>query len=726
MSATATTARPGGGAADHQQHVPRTALANRLRAVRDCPLVTLVAPAGFGKTTLLSQWAERDPRSTAWVDAGRGRRTAGAAREGVASALRELGAGPLLSGTATVDRVTAAWAAVGKPTVLVFDDAHLLDDRTAAFLSRLTAVTPAGSLLVLAGRALPKLAGPSISLLRATGRLHEVGLADLALSRREAGAAIKAAGVSMSDADLTTLMEETEGWPAGIHEAVAVLSRGGAGRRSLRAGHDELLEFVRGECLATLEPGQRAFLRRTSILDRMCGALCDATLDSTGSAAVLDSLTATGVFLVPLDRRSEWFRYHHLLRESLRQELLTQEPELVAELHHNAAGWLEPHGDSSGALRHAHEAGNKGDFARIFGAAALAEYDRGRSSTVQEWLADLGADELAADRRAAVVAARLHAHAGRLAESERCLAVASRGRGRDAGTGTAVALVRAALCAGGAEAMVADADRALEKLPGNDPWRPYGLLLAGTARALLGDDDAARVLGRAVVAAERLEAHDSRLLALAESSLLAANQGSWATADAHLLRACGTAEEHGLEEHPGFALALALCARIDLRNGRWNDAQAAIARAQRLLPVLTSALPWLSVQARLELAAAFVMLRDAPSAGTLLVEADGILTTCELGGLRRRRDRLAADVAAIPAGEDGQTIRLSRAELRLLPLLGTHLSFREIGTHLFLSRHTVKTQAISAYRKLGASSRREAVAEATRLALIEAPVDLAA
>jgi LuxR family maltose regulon positive regulatory protein len=132
------------------------------------------------------------------------------------------------------------------------------------------------------------------------------------------------------------------------------------------------------------------------------------------------------------------------------------------------------------------------------------------------------------------------------------------------------------------------------------------------------------------------------------------------------------------------------------------------------------------VQARLELAAAFVMLRDAPSAGTMLVAADEILRTRELGSLRRRRNRLAADVAAIPAGEEGQTIRLSRAELRLLPLLGTHLSFREIGAHLFLSRHTVKTQAISAYRKLGASSRGEAVVEAARLTLIEAPTDLAA
>ena len=219
LSANVTTTRPGGGVRDDQQHIQRTALANRLRAICDCPLVTLVAPAGYGKTMLISQWAERDPRCFAWVDAGPGRRTAGSAREGVASVLRGLGAGPILSGTAAVDRVTAAWAAVGKPTVLVVDDAHLLDDRTTALVSRLTAVTPPGSLLVLAGRALPRLAGPSISLLRATGRLHEVGPADLALSRREAAAALRATGVSISDADLTTLMEETEGWPAGIHEA---------------------------------------------------------------------------------------------------------------------------------------------------------------------------------------------------------------------------------------------------------------------------------------------------------------------------------------------------------------------------------------------------------------------------------------------------------------------------------------------------------------------------
>src|SRR6185312_1247345 len=112
------------GVRDDRQHVQRTALANQLRAVRDCPLVILAAPTGYGKTTLISQWAERDPRCFAWVDGGPGRRAAGAARESVASVLRELGAGPVLGSTATVDRVAAAWAAVGKPTVLVFDDAN--------------------------------------------------------------------------------------------------------------------------------------------------------------------------------------------------------------------------------------------------------------------------------------------------------------------------------------------------------------------------------------------------------------------------------------------------------------------------------------------------------------------------------------------------------------------------------------------------------------------------
>jgi LuxR family maltose regulon positive regulatory protein len=675
--------------------VPRTALVNRLRAVRGCALVTLVAPPGYGKTTLLSQWAERDPRRFAWI-----------------------------ADDAQLEQLT--WDDRGKPTVLVFDDAHLLGDQAGLTVSRLIATTPAGSLVVLSGRTLPRLADPSLPLLRATGRLVELGVDELALGRREAGAALKAFGASVTETELTALLEETEGWPAGIQQAAATLRARPAGRRNgFRPENSTMIEFFQDECLAALGPDERSFLRRTSVLDRMCGELCDATLDATGGARALESLAAMNVFLVPLDRRGEWFRYHHLLRDSLRRELAEHEPELVTELHRRAAAWLERDGDSRGALRHAQAAGNREHFAGIFGTAALAEYNGSSSADVQGWLTDLDDDELlAADPRAAVVAARLHAHSGDLAEAQRCLSAAT--GAPDTRTDATVALVRAALCESGPGAMLATTERALRDLPGNDGWRPYGLLLQGVAHHMLGEEErAAAVLAGAAAAAQRLDEHDTKVIALAECSLLAAARGSWAEADAYLIRAFGKAEEHGLEHHPGFALILALAARTHLRSGLWNDAHTTIVRAQRLLPTLTCALPWLAVQARLELTAAFVMLRDAPSASALIAQVDEILAVRpDLGRLRRQRDRVAADVATIPAGQNGQTVRLSKAELRLLPLLGTHLSFREIGAHLFLSRHTVKTQAISAYRKLGASSRREAVVEAARLALIEAPTDL--
>ena len=253
--------------------------------------------------------------------------------------------------------------------MLVFDDAQLLDDRTGSPRFTVDRRNPAGIAPGARRPHTPEACGPFDLALARHGKLHEVGPADLALSRREAGSALRATGISVSDADLTTLMEETEGWPAGIARPRGALER----RRS-----------TDGACARVTTSSSRSYGRNVwqrssrksgrscggrSILDRMCGALCDATLESTASATMLDSLVAIGVFLVPLDRRSDWFRYHHLLRDSLRQELLTQEPELVAELHRNAAGWLERHGDSSGALRHAHAAGTKGDFARIFGTA---------------------------------------------------------------------------------------------------------------------------------------------------------------------------------------------------------------------------------------------------------------------------------------------------------------------------------------------------------------------
>ena len=174
--------------------------------------------------------------------------------------------------------------------------------------------------------------------------------------------------------------------------------------------------------------------------------------------------------------------------------------------------------------------------------------------------------------------------------------------------------------------------------------------------------------------------------------------------------------DDGLERLPSHALTLAVSARIALRHGDWSEAGRSLVAGQHLLPGLTEALPWLAVQTRLELAEGHMMLRDATAARLLLLAIDSCSwrnpswePSTDSGCTSRPSSQRCL------RGRDGSPARLTAAELRLLPLFATHLSFREIGSHFCLSRHTVKTQAISAYRKLGVSSRREAVEEAEKL-----------
>jgi LuxR family maltose regulon positive regulatory protein len=179
-------------------------------------------------------------------------------------------------------------------------------------------------------------------------------------------------------------------------------------------------------------------------------------------------------------------------------------------------------------------------------------------------------------------------------------------------------------------------------------------------------------------------------------------------------------EEGALAGYPTSALALAASARSRIRHGQWDHARRLLTSATRVTAHLTYALPWLAVQARIELADAFVTLRDREAARLMLEEGRGILAVRpDLGVLGDALGTLELEIAAMPDARNGGNSGLTRAELRLLPLLSTHLSFREIGERLHVSRNTIKTQAISVYRKLGVSSRSEAVAVAEDLGLVE-------
>jgi LuxR family maltose regulon positive regulatory protein len=221
--------------------------------------------------------------------------------------------------------------------------------------------------------------------------------------------------------------------------------------------------------------------------------------------------------------------------------------------------------------------------------------------------------------------------------------------------------------------------------------------------------------------ADRLDATETQVLALTQRSLLAAAEGERMQADGELAEALVSIEHHGLAGYPVCALTFAAAARSHLLHGATAYATTMLAQARRLSAGLAG-LPWLAAQTRAELAWAYAALRNPAEAETMLAELDELLDSTDLGVLTDERGRLAAELRAAP-GNGSRKAGLTQAELRLLPLLATHLSFREIGLRFYLSRNTVKTQAISVYRKLGASSRSEAVDRAVRLGLVEPDVD---
>jgi LuxR family maltose regulon positive regulatory protein len=286
-----------------------------------------------------------------------------------------------------------------------------------------------------------------------------------------------------------------------------------------------------------------------------------------------------------------------------------------------------------------------------------------------------------------------------------------------------LALVRAALCRDGVDRMLVDAETAAAGLARRSCWRPTALVLKAMAHLLLGDDDRAdEVLAEAVDAAARVGATATRRLALAERSLLATAVGdhSLAAELAYAARSPGPDGRRPIDVTR--AIELAASARVELRGGDWHRARTDIESATPLALSLGNALPWLAVQTSLELARAHLALLDVTAAGELLSRAESILERSSLGVLALQARAVRAELRALAREKGRRQSSLTAAELRLLPLLTTRLSFREIGARLHVSRHTVKTQAIAIYRKFGVSSRNEAIDRAAELGLVDVPV----
>ena len=720
--------------------IRRTLLIERLARDDARPVVSVVAPAGYGKTTLLAQWAEHQGKPFAWVSIDEADNDPKVLLTYVAEALNAVepiservfdalaSPGSSVPGS-VVPRLGHAFASMSSPVVLVLDDVHLLHDTECrAALSLLADHVVAGSQLAFAGRDEPPV---RVARLRAEGKIVEIGAADLSLTREEASGLLRAAEVALGEEDVAKLHERTEGWAAGLYLAALYLREGDTSEDAAASfGEDDrfVSEYVESELLARISQPQRAFLTRTAVLERMCGPLCDAVLGLSGSAATLTDLARSNLLLVPLDRRGQWYRYHHLFRDMLLAELERMEPGLIPVLRRRAAGWCLRNDQPEEALEYSIAAGDVNTAARLVEKLYLSTDRQGRVTTLQRWyrwLEDRGAIE--GHPMLAAQAAFLFWTAGPPAEAERWADVVDRWQNRDGArpddppAEAWAAALRASLCRRGVEQMRADADEAVRRLAKENIVAPLAPLMQGVARVLCGDlDGGDACLEDAASIGEEVGAHEILATTLCERSLVAIVRGEWGRAEGLAGQARSVLCRAGLEDSWATLLVCVVQARSALHRGDLLAVRQELVSAQRVRHLLTYALPYFAVQARIELTRVHLALADPAGARALMREIDDVLKRRPaLGTLVGEAGAVRAQLAKVRSSSVPGASALTAAELRLLPLLSTHLSFAEIGAELFLSPNTAKTHAVSIYRKLNAGTRGQAVSRARELGLLE-------
>ena len=407
--------------------VPRPRLTERLDEGLERGLVLVCAPAGYGKTVLLADWARRGGQPTAWLslDAGdndpaRFWRHAVAAldhaRPGTGERVAPLLGPPAPSSFQGLVTALINDLAGEEEALLVLDDYHVIGSpQVHESLAFLAEHRPAGVGVVLASRSDPPL---PLARLRARGQLTEIRVAELRFTPAEAAELLQHAASALPDASVAALAVRTEGWAAGLQ--LAALSLRGqddaaAFVTAFTGSHRYVLDYLAEEVLEGQSQQLRTFLLETSVLDRLSGPLCDAVTGRDGSQALLEEAERAGLFLIPLDEVRGWWRYHHLFADLLRARLQEKQPGRVTQLHRNAAAWYSGHGMADDAIGHAVAAGEMLWAARIIEQHYDLVYNiRGEAATIHRWLSVLPAEVIRSRPRLLLAQAHMAATSGHL------------------------------------------------------------------------------------------------------------------------------------------------------------------------------------------------------------------------------------------------------------------------------------------------------------------------
>jgi LuxR family maltose regulon positive regulatory protein len=717
--------------ARHAGTVRRSRLLRQLRSATDEPVISIVAPPGYGKTSLLVQMAAEDPRPVAWLTADDADNDPVVFLSYLATAIgrhmpldpnifAEIASGAV-SNRAVVGRLLEAMA--GHPVLVAIDDAHRITTAECLDpLAELIIYLPDSSQVVLAARAQADL---PFSRWRADGSLLEIGSAELAMDEQEA-AALNRGGLLLSTDVIRELTRQTGGWPALLALAALGARRSASPDAPIAASHDRLVAaYLRSELLERRSEEEVSFLTRVSVLDQLSGPLCDFVAERQDSAELLDRL-ALSTLLV--DEYGGSYRFHTLLRDFLQAELAVREPGRVAELHRRAATWFGANGAADVAVNHAFAAADPELAATVLGKGMLGYHWSGRRATLLTSLRRFDDDHFGRFPWLAVLAAWEELAMGNVASTMHLSDIADRGTFADRPPdGTASfesgrAMLRAAVCRRGADDALLNATVAVEsEAAGGSRWHDFALWQLAVARRMTGDHlGADEALDEAIAVSSSAHNAALRYCLLGHRALIAAERGDWVAAEAFADERAKAEGASGVDGYFSSAPAEAAWIRVMIERGDITAARRALARAMSLRPLLTAAYPALAVECLLAFARAHLALGDPAGARTLVDQADRIIRLRpDLGVLPGEVATLRASTGRLAPTRGGGTSSLTVMQLRVLAFLPYYLSFKEIGQRLGVTANTVRTHAVAIYGKLGASSRGEAVDLAVEAGLLD-------
>jgi LuxR family transcriptional regulator, maltose regulon positive regulatory protein len=716
------------------QVVPRERLLERLRSGSGLGLSLVACPAGFGKTTLLAAWhgVEAARKPVAWLTLDEGDNDPVVLWSYVIQALRRccpsisLPASPQMTGAGNIvqmvlPRLVNELDDLGAVT-LILDDFHRLAGGAACeSLAWFIDHAPPAFQLVLSTRTEPAF---PLAALRARGELLELRADALRFTSEEAEAFLNGRlGLGLTPEEVDTLLERMEGWPAGLYLTALSLRRTTdrhALVNELAASSRHLLDFLETEVLQAHDPPMQELMLRSSILERLSGPLCDAVLDQQHSALMLDELSRSNLFLIPLDYEGGSYRFHPLFAHLLRVELERREPGLALALHRRAYAWHRDHQMTGEAIAHAIAAGAHAEAAELIETSWVSYANAGGYEAVLAWIRRLPEEIQSGNTALLLVRAWMLSLSAKREEAGQAIMAAERlaqlgGGPLPDGFSSAEAsltMLRACCPWGDVDAQLQSGRRAAELEGPGSPWRPVACWAVGVGLYFQGEPGEADQWFAESAALAPASAHwPAGASSLSYRSLIAGELGHpgeqqmLAAGAAELVRAHGTQKASGVVP---LALGVSLAAR-----GRPKDALPLIEHGAVFLR--SRGQPAEVAMALLHQALVLRALGERERAQAAITEATSLIGSCPDPGILT--GRLSACVRSPQAATTCVDEKLTRRERRVLQLLTSDLSEREIGRELYVSHNTVHSHVRSIYRKLGVSSRSGALERTRALGL---------